>query len=114
MLTWKPSSKDIGYPVNYYVPNFGVDVDMVATKNHYEEQEKKMGHFWDVLKPAPKPHPVDYFVPHFGTDPEIMASMQNLNDQEKVNGVYDLPPKDYVPSFAQLDSKSKREPLLTW
>jgi hypothetical protein len=31
------------YPINYPVPNFGVDEDIIATKEHLKQQEKKHG-----------------------------------------------------------------------
>ena len=98
-MSWTPSTKADAYKKDYFVPNFGADKDMVATKKHYEEAERKYGYFWDVLKPKPKPHPVDYFVPHFGEDPDITASKKNLKDAEGVLGSQSLPPKDYLPTF---------------
>ena len=33
LLTWKPTDP-ASHPVDYFVPNFGVDHDIIATQNH--------------------------------------------------------------------------------
>ena len=32
----KPNT-DPGYPINYFVPNFGVDTDIIATQDHLKQ-----------------------------------------------------------------------------
>jgi hypothetical protein len=38
------------HPIDYKVPNFGVDEDIVSTQSHIAEQEKKQGHKWTPKK----------------------------------------------------------------
>jgi len=35
---------DPDWDVNYVVPNFGVDTDIIATQNHIAKAEEKLGH----------------------------------------------------------------------
>ena len=84
------------HPINYKVPNFGVDSDILDTQKHLKEAEKKLGKWkvfvqidsesgvWmdneprepllsagNVQTAAPKEkitYPVDYKVPNFGVD----------------------------------------------
>ena len=47
-MTWKPTPPK-GYPTDYFVPNFGVDHEIVATHKHMGDAEKRLKHKW-VLK----------------------------------------------------------------
>jgi len=38
------------YPVDYKVPNFGVDQDIVHTQKHIKDAEKKLGHNWKPVQ----------------------------------------------------------------
>ena len=70
------------HPVNYPVPNFGQDKDVIATRKHWEAAEKGLNHFtWDPLK-KPVEHPVNYKVNDFGLDSDIIATKNNLRDAE--------------------------------
>lgn len=40
------NKKKLPYEINYKVPNFGVDEDIVNTQKHIAEQEKKQNHKW--------------------------------------------------------------------
>jgi hypothetical protein len=68
--------------MDYKVPNFGVDHDVLATQASISQQEKRRGKKWNAVlkKDVPKGHPVDYFVPNFGVDHDIKASLSNLNN----------------------------------
>ena len=33
----KKPNTDPGYPINYFVPNFGVDTDIIATQDHLKQ-----------------------------------------------------------------------------
>ena len=68
--------------VNYFVPNFGEDRDMLATKKHIQDSEKKLKHKWNPKKNAKSP-PTDYFVPNFGLDRDILAADASINSTEK-------------------------------
>jgi hypothetical protein len=95
------------YPINYPVPNFGVDPDIVSTQTHIKNTEKKMGR---KIKPPPasgkgswnyeieqydnirsyvpnsmraqlEPESLaqtEYPVPNFGVDPDIVATQAHI------------------------------------
>ena len=92
LLSWKPKEKKNPYPMDYPVPNFGVDRDVQSSIDNLKNAEKKYGR-WDLPKEdiqieneiarepllswkpkAPKSHPVDYFVPNFGVDEDIVST----------------------------------------
>lgn len=77
LLTWKPKDPK-SHPVDYFVPNFGVDKQIQNSLDNTELAEKITGHKWEYIDPKdrPKPHPVDYFVPNFGMDPEIKQTLE--------------------------------------
>ena len=106
LLTWAPTVKKSGHPVDYFVPHFGEDHDIRETKKSYQKEEARQGHFWAITPPADDP-PRNYFVPHFGVDQDIKDSVKNLNDQEAKHGSWNLPKDEW---YVQLD----REPLMTW
>ena len=39
--------KPKGHPVDYYVPNFGVDPEITAAQKHIADQEKRLKHKWN-------------------------------------------------------------------
>ena len=41
LLSFVPTPRDMGYPINYGVPNFGRDKDVQDTMDHIEEAERK-------------------------------------------------------------------------
>jgi hypothetical protein len=54
--------------MNYPVPNFGVDKDILATEKHLKDMEAKLGK-WDIKTKGKGPdHPMNYKVPNFGND----------------------------------------------
>lgn len=40
------TKKAAGHPQDYFVPNFGMDHDIVDTQNHIKSEEKNQGHKW--------------------------------------------------------------------
>ena len=72
-----------GFPIDYFVPNFGVDSDVSSVAQSVDEAETELKHkpVWGAAPPAP--HPVDYFVPNFGVDHEILSMQQNLKMAEE-------------------------------
>ena len=74
------------FPINYAVPNFGVDSDVNSVAQSVHEAETELGHkaAWGAAPPAP--HPVDYFVPNFGPDQDILGQQQNLAAAEAYHG----------------------------
>lgn len=57
------------YPMDYFVPNFGVDHDILASEADEKLASNQIGHKW-TWKEAPKRAP-EYTVPDFGVDEEI-------------------------------------------
>ena len=97
LLTWAPTVRGSGHPINYFVPHFGEDWDIRTTKKNIDDAEKKYGHILDT-SPPPKDPPRDYFVPHFGYDQDIVDSVKNLHSQEAKYGNWNL-------QMAQLEKK---------
>ena len=97
------------HPVNYFVPNFGVDNDIGSTFKNTADAEEKLGHTLQASFDPPKSFKKDYFVPHFGEDAEITSTKKNIAAAEKkYNHVYDTspkpadPPRNYfVPHFGE-------------
>ena len=89
---------------DYFVPNFGVDHDVITTQNNLKNAETSLGHTWKLAQqekqsiPAcnsytfPKcvseaetaapeklqadmdKHDKDYFVPNFGVDHDVITT----------------------------------------
>jgi hypothetical protein len=81
-----PWHKDVNHPSHevpdfdhdYFVPNFGVDQDIIATHKNIAAAENKYKHKMHATFKKPKGHPVDYFVPNFGVDHDIKATTTNI------------------------------------
>ena len=87
LLTWAPTPPK-GHPIDYFVPNFGIDNDIKATDKHIADSEKKLKHVWTPVKNG-DPNPTDYFVPNLGLDKDIIdagASIQS--SQATLNHVW--------------------------
>lgn len=113
LLSWQPKAPK-SHPINYFVPDFGMDHDIISSQAHIAQQEKLLNNPWKPVlkKDLPKPHPTGYFVPDFGLDADINTSLNNLKTMEKKYGKWDLPKEEDV----QLDAEVNldREPLLSW
>ena len=94
LLTWAPSTPASGYPKDYFVPHFGEDTEIKASKKNVADAEAKYGHVLDTSAPPDDP-PRNYFVPHFGTDEDIKSSLKNLADQEKIHGTWNYPADEW-------------------
>jgi hypothetical protein len=70
------------HPVDYFVPNFGTDEEIVTSFSDMKEAEGKWKHELTSTFKKGKGHPVDYFVPNFGLDNEILTSQQNGKEAE--------------------------------
>ena len=112
LLTWAPTPKKGDHPVDYFVPNFGVDHDIASTQDNIKNTEAKLGHKLAYVpkKDRPAEPPRDYFVPNFGVDHDIVSTQNNLADTEDRLGIKMSytpkkdrpaePPRDYfVPNF---------------
>merc|ERR1712086_226745 len=89
LLTWAPSAKASGHPVDYFVPHFGEDHDIKETKKSTGLAEAQYGHFWVPKDPATDP-PRNYFVPNLGEDQDIKDSKTHLAAQEAKHGVWHI------------------------
>ena len=67
--TWRKPD----WPVNYVVPNFGVDSDIIATKKNIKSSEKRLKKKMHADFGATKAqvNPRGYKVPSFGVDQDI-------------------------------------------
>ena len=112
LLTWSPSSKKSGHPVDYTVPNFGPQSTEI--KDTYESlatTEDRLGHkMGNPAAPSPKGPPKDYFVPNFGKDEDIATTQGHVLAAEASLGhqwdwhkdTSKPPPRDYfVPNFGE-------------
>jgi hypothetical protein len=89
-----------GHPVDYKVPNFGVDKEILASQLHEKKAEKQLkkklvGDFFDDQTPKYK---LDYKVPNFGLDTDIKNTVSSLKSTEKKLGNWN-PKKDSDGAF---------------
>ena len=69
--------------MNYPVPNFGVDKDILATEKHLKDMEAKLGK-WDFKPKSKDPEfKMNYKVNNFGKDDDISDSLASLAQAEK-------------------------------
>jgi hypothetical protein len=92
--------KPKGYPVDYKVPNFGVDKEILASQLHLKKAEKKLkkklvGDFFDNQTPK---YPLNYKVPSLGLDTDIKNVVSSLKSTEKKLGKWN-PKKDADGAF---------------
>lgn len=71
----QPFEKPDGHKVDYSVPNFGTDKEMISDSNNLAEAEKNLGK-WDY-KDAAVPWKLNYRVPNFGVDADIADSLSS-------------------------------------
>ena len=56
----KPDAKKL-YPMDYFVPQFGVDPDVISTFNSLDVAQEQRDHIWHyVPETKPKPEPTQY------------------------------------------------------
>lgn len=92
LLTWAPKAAKT-HPMNYSVPNFGLDHDVKSTFGSISQAENSLNKKWvpQLKANLPKPHPTNYPVANFGMDHDIKTSLSNLNNAQKKYGTWDLP-----------------------
>lgn len=76
------------HPVNYPVPNFGVDQDILNVKGSIAQSEKALkkklvADFGQTGNPV---NPRNYVVPDFGVDNDILRTKASVKQSEKVLG----------------------------
>ena len=71
---WTPNLKKVkGHPINYKVPNFGMDQEIKDTKSNLAKVEKRMKHKLTVGdKKKKKSPPKNYKVANLGVDKDIL------------------------------------------
>ena len=100
------------HPVDYFVPNFGVDHDIRDLQRHLAAAEKYYNHTMYEGWSKSEPHPTDYPVPNFGLDEDIVNVQSIVAAQEKIHGKW-TPVQDdngywIVPQAAKAGSYSYR------
>lgn len=90
-MTWAPTPPAT-HPINYFVPDFGVDEDVVRTQSNLAGTEGILDHKLVIpeVKPADPPH----FPPNLGLNEDMVSSLQNLKNQEAAYGEWTLPPPE--------------------
>jgi hypothetical protein len=68
--------------LNYKVPNFGKDSDIITTNKNIAETEKELGHTMKASFAQPA-GPADYKVPSFGLDRDVQATLAHISSVEK-------------------------------
>ena len=79
---YKHKTKDLGYDINYFVPNFGKDHLIRHTDESLDLAEKIVGHKWIWTEDKPE-DPVVYNV-HKPMDPDIVDSLSNLHNTQTI------------------------------
>jgi hypothetical protein len=112
---------------DYFVPNFGVDHDIVSTQSNLKNAETSRDHKWVLSQKRSIPacnssnfpncvreaetaapmklqadmdkHDKDYFIPNFGVDHDIIATQNNLKNAEgSLNHQWKLVQKQSIPA----------------
>ena len=93
---------------DYFIPNFGVDHDVISTQSNLKNAEASLKHQWKLYQMQSIPacnsadfpkcvkeaetaapqklqkdmdkHDKDYFIPNFGVDHDIISTQSNLNN----------------------------------
>ena len=73
------------WPVNYKVPNFGVDNEILTNNKNLVDAETKLKTKLTAVKKAADP-PRDYFVPNLGKDRDLVINDINLDEAQKQHG----------------------------
>jgi hypothetical protein len=96
------------WPVNYKVPDFGVDEDIANTSTNLAGSEKLLKTQLHADFKAAASIPRDYFVPDFGLDHDVMSTQSNLKSAESNLGTTlhadfgdnsGIPRNYFVPNF---------------
>lgn len=82
------------HPVNYAVPNFGVDSDILDSQKNLKNTERNLNHKLDLKAGGSintgvddfDGHPMNYNVPNFGVDQDILDTQKHLKDALKKAG----------------------------
>jgi len=75
------------HPMDYFVPDFGKDQDMISVEKAAVAAEKVRGKKWDLIEKPDLP-PRNYFVPDFGVDEDIKNVESSIKSEEKRLGAW--------------------------
>jgi len=67
------------HPMNYFVPNFGRDRDIIGTDLSLAWAEKNVGHRWNWVKPPKKEPEPDFRIPDFGLDEDVIWTQESID-----------------------------------
>ena len=81
-----PTWKEPTWPVNYWVPNFGMDKEIVESLSSTKASEEEGKHELATTFDKPKAPPRDYFVPNFGVDHDVAMTDLNIGEAEAQHG----------------------------
>jgi len=81
----RPTFDTPDYPVNYYIPNFGMDHNILTTMNSLKIAEKGAK---KELKAtfAQNDAPADLRIPDLGKDEDVVFSLAAINESQKESG----------------------------
>jgi len=98
LLAWSPTPAKAAYPKDYFVPNFGLDHDILNTGTDISVAEGMLSHKLDIDTSKKKGPPKNYFVPDFGMDHDIATSIKNEKEASvNMNHKWVVPAKSEVP-----------------
>merc|ERR1711990_1252857 len=79
---YKHPKKKRGYPIDYFVPDFGADPEIAGTAASLAEAESIVGKKWDFTFAPPPVNPADAAMYNF--DPDLDSNMQtSLKNMKK-------------------------------
>jgi len=80
--------KKKGYPMDYPVPDFGKDHDILGVDSSLESAEKQLKHKF-VINDLPKGTPEPKFNDQNNYDIDILHSFDSMEQQEGIHGSWD-------------------------
>jgi hypothetical protein len=89
---YKHPEAPASHPMDYPVPNFGVDHDVKVSENSEKVASKLVGHKWDWKDT--KARDIVQYETGKPLDVEITTSLSNLKTQEAEKGIWELPPSN--------------------
>ena len=79
------SPEVVTHPMDYFVPDFGVDQDVAYTENNIKMAEIAQGHTMAAdfgMDKSTVATPRNYFVPDFGVDEDVMGVQSAIGNAE--------------------------------
>ena len=91
LLSWSPTPAETDHPVDYFVPHFGTDPDMIETPKSIAYAEKQEEHQWvwkkqHLLDHLKNPVPPAEMPDKAHLDEDMDTSLKNADDAEKTTG----------------------------